>query len=360
VTDRYWASQGHKVSGGCDVTESVQNPRVIDSLDVIGGSVDYDESRSTRGTCSLTLADAAGDLTPATAADLLHPESGHELRPWVTTPDGKTTLGVMRIGSPDVSVSGDGQVQVQVDGSDRSFALRRRKWINPVRFNAPGGPLLHDVIRSVLDDKMPGLIFLPDTAGLVLAPVTFLGVAGSGHDSIDPWQVLSDLAAAHSRQLFFDRLGQVVLAPVAAESDQATHSFTEGDAGTLVTAHRKIDAGSAYNTVVAIGEGSDIDVPTFAVARLSDDQTDIPYVFRSSQLLTDSQAQSAAKALLQVHKASTEEIDVTVLPNPGVKLGQIGMVACARLKLGSPYAVSAVTLDLGLNATKITLRDRRT
>ena len=122
-SNRLWRNRIEVLYGGDIVT----------SINVLAdGYVDIDDV-AVRRSCSLTLIDVDGVLTPSSARDLLAPK-GTEVRIYkglyVNGAYEDVPLGVFGIVEPEVS-SHDGGTRLRIKGWDRVDAIRVRQFENP-------------------------------------------------------------------------------------------------------------------------------------------------------------------------------------------------------------------------------------
>jgi Domain of unknown function (DUF5047) len=228
-----------------------------------GASVSVDETRQSRRQLSgLSVPSvpygAAGSWVPRTPDDMLHPQSGLELRPYrgVVLPSGQVEevcLGVLRLTKPTYAkgTGADAGILVKFTCNDRSSAISRANYKVP--YVVAAGTECALAIRSLFETRLPGLTYLQSSPFYQLPAATF------GQDptqSNDPYADGAQMAAAAGSEVFFDALGRVVQRPVAIPA-QATPVTTYGGGPVVLNGNRL--TARVYNVAETLDETKQFD-----------------------------------------------------------------------------------------------------
>jgi hypothetical protein len=335
---------------------------------VSAGSVNIDETRQVRRTCTLTINSEGlsyDDLVPVKAGDLLHPATGNELRVYrgVRFPNGTeelAPLGVFRMTQPTVTddISGDG-ITIQVQGNDRSAWISRIKWQAPWVI-APEADL-GQAVHGLIDSRVRGLSYdfaSTGSLGPIGQHITFgTDLAGSN----DPWADAVSLAALGGMELFFNETGTVVMRPVILPAAvPVAASFTEGDNCTMSEVHRNFDETLTYNGVIVIangGPGAPVQAAVWDTNPASPTYVNGPWgrtplIIETALISTDllSGAKSAAlrmaNAQFQMIRRAFDAVDLTAAPNPSLTEGDGISVIRERVGIEAKYVTSAITMPM--------------
>ena len=377
-----WAAaigQSHKVLLSAQVWNKT---RYIATLpNVTGGSVDEDETRAVRRTCTLTIESQGrplDKLIPILGDDLLHPTSGNELRlfrgiDYQDNTSDLVPLGVFRISQP--KIKDDGQsVNISISGNDRSFWFNRLKWQSP--WTVGDGDNLTTTIAAIAQFFMPGvpLNLAPTTAQL--APQTFgLSITQSNQ----PWLDMVALAATGGFELFFNSQGVLTMRLIVDPTTQQNNKmWAEGPTCTMLDLERDIDESNEFNGVICIANGSGgspvqgiatVDNPT-AINRWGGPWGQVPYIFETSAFPTASESTAdsqyrvnmVANQQLQLVNRSFATLNLSCVPDPTVQAGDGGGIVRARMFGTSaiqPIVVSTLSIPFDYSSSQqITTRPR--
>lgn len=329
------------------------------SLEVLDGQVDIDRTRDVRRSCTVTLADPDGTLTPDDATDLLAP-FGNELRleRGIVLADGSVELvplGVFRLTDMRI-VDGPDGVTITLAGFDRSLVVIRNRFVDPY---VTGTGAVADVIAVLLADRYPSVQTNLPSMGTATVKVVLEAGASS-----NPWDDARKIARAHGWELSFDATGVVVATRPASPSD--TPAFTiDADSGVvLLELEREVStAASVYNGVIAEGEGTGLAAPVRGQAWDDDPESPmysgypdalgesafgaVPLFYRSPLLETEGQAQTAAETRFAGLAGATEAISWGQLVHPALEADDVVRVTRDRAGLSAVNVVlDAVTVPL--------------
>lgn len=258
-------------------------------------------------------------------------------------------LGVFTLNDTAISDSVDG-LTLELSGTDLSRKVSRNRWEQT--YVVYPGSNVGDVIMRIIRNRLPGTQFNFASTDKV-TPLLFFGEQSSN----DPWQDAQDLALSIGHEVYFDPYG---VCTMRAEPDPAIDSpvweFEDLLNPTIMSLTRRVTDENTYNRIVVIGEGSGLDQPVRGIATDEDPASPTyilgPYgtvtqIIRSSMVLTDIQAQDAARAALLRNKGMTEAIEMDVLPMAALEPGDITVVTRPRSKVEGQFIIDSQQIPLG-------------
>lgn len=345
-SDRFAESvkNSHDVITKCEIIDP-SGTNVVGELDVIAGSVSVDSTRKTRRSCSLSMQDPTGDLVPNAINDILQPYSGYSLRVWrgISWRDGKSELfplGTFWPYNPRVNDL-DNSLQINVDGYDRSKIISRMRWTAP--YTIPAGTNTNAAIRTLLDNRMPGLRYNIEPSEHT-TPTMVFGTDVSGND---PWADAESIASSDGKELFFDARDIVTIRKVPdPDQDPVVATFEEGENCTMTAISRENNGEVVYTGVVVIAEGSGLEEPIRYELWRTDTTLRIPYFYYSPSITTVEQAQVAAQAMLQRVARAQYGVQVQAVPDPRLEVGDVVRIRRARSKIDDVFTIISLTMPL--------------
>jgi hypothetical protein len=295
----------------------------LTELKVISGSVSVDSRRDVRRTCTITVVDETGELTPTTTFDILTP-FGHELRLFrgvrlADESEEMVPLGVFVITNVTMKDSSDG-LQIVVEGSDRSIKISRQKFIDN-DFYIPNGTAKETAITNLLTDRWPDV----QTQFFATGQTTTLLYPTLDSDR-DPWRSAVRIAESAGLDLFFDVDGVAKLRSIPdPDVEVEVQTYEENEEAVLLNITRSLSVDDTFNGVIYTGEGSNL---TLGVSGQAWDENpasatyrygpfgEVPKFMSSPTILTAAEANTAAANELKKVLGATEKIDWTQIVNP--------------------------------------------
>lgn len=258
-------------------------------------------------------------------------------------------LGVFTINDTDVHDSEDGVV-LEISGHDLSRKVSRNRWERA--YVIYEGTLVHDAIRRIIRNRLPGAQFNFVTTTAVI-PRSFFGV-GAGND---PMEDAQKIAAAAGLELYFDPLGVCTLRfEPDPNIDSPVWEFEDRKFPTILDVHRRVADQEVYNRIVAVGEGSGLEAPVRGIAE-DLDPSSATYIYgeyginteeiRSSFITTTAQAAEAARARLLRMRGATEILEMEVIPMPALEAGDIHLAERSRSKISGQFVIDTIRHPLG-------------
>lgn len=336
-------TRSHNVKTKCEIIDQ-SGLNVIGELDVIAGNVTADSSRKTRRQCSLSMQDPTGDLVPNAINDILQPYSGYRLRVWrgITWRDGREEvfpLGTFYPYNPRVNDL-ENSLQLNVDGYDRSKIISRLRWTDV--FTIPAGTNTNTAIRSILDNRSPGLRYNIEPSAHTTTNLVF----GTNTDN-DPWADAEGVASADGKELYFDARDIVTVRSTPdPDLDPVVATFEDGVNSTMTAITRQSNGEVVYTGVVVIAEGSGVDNPIRVERFRTDTDIRIPYFFYSPTIRTVAQATAAADAVLQRVARAQYGVEVRCIPDPRLEIGDVVRIKRARSKIDDVFTITSMTMPL--------------
>jgi hypothetical protein len=300
------------------------------------------------------------DSPPPLSKELLAPSNGsYELVP----------LGVFRISDTTVMEDTDGNVTINVTGSDISANISKNSWTSPVTvwtkvYNVPipkssttpeqhyVAQTVQEAIKLLINDRWgqgkKSVFGQPqfDFAGVADHPLAKPVIMGSNTISTtgsnSPWTDIVGLAAALGAELYIDATGAFTLRPLPDPNTiQPVWDYFDGDGGMLTKATRKLDSSKAVNYVIATGENTGNKTPLLAKAVDADPSSPTYYqgefgrvVGREpgrKRLTTQAQVQNAADQYLNWFVGGDEQVDIEGVVNPALDTGDVIRVRRRRV-----------------------------
>lgn len=349
-----WSDQARDaLSGGHTVASKVDiwhGGTYTYTLDVVGGLVTFDGDRPALANLSATLIDSTGRLSRGDVDDLLDPYEC-EIAPYRGVrmlaadiggyTDEMAPLGVFGLTSRQVS-DDPGGLTIQIAGQDRAMGYQVPM---SSALAIPGGtPIETAVLRLLTAVNATANVLLLKT-GFTCGPLLFA-------PDIDVWAEAQSLAASVGAQLFHDRLGRAVLAPIGPTTTTPVAAYAEGD-GLLLSLNRAEDSDTIRNVVIAENPAGTIRVvvsdddptsPTYAGGRYGKR----PVTIKNQHFGSIKQATQAARAKLAYELGRSETVDFTIVPDSGLDVADVVSVHRPRAGLDRrSLVVAGVEVPLG-------------
>lgn len=356
----------HSVKTKVEVTDIGGN--VLHELEVETGYVRTDKSAANRGQFDATL--HSTDLIPSEASDLLHPFSGHEIRPYrgILYPDGTeelVPLGVYGIEDANIQDSGE-KVEISLKGFDRSKTVQDRRWTEV--YSIAEGTNAVEAIENLIRFKLPTAKFNSVQTSLTVPPLLYGGGINSGGD---PWEAVESIAEGIGYEVFFDGKGECVLRPEPSLiENEVIWSYNEGEYNTLLNVDRSITRDNAFSHVIVIGNHTALfvpirvdvydnnpDSPTYFAGPFGD----VPTWLESRTIFSEAAAQEAGSAHLRSKSGVVEGLQLVAVVNPAHEIGDVITIQRSRVGLqNSRHIMDKVTIPLEYNQPlNVTCRENR-
>ncbi len=294
---------------------------LVDTLPVVGGSVNASLTGAIRRSCEFQIADPTGEYTPRTALDILYP-TGTEavVKRGVLLSSGEyewCSLGVFRLVSVNTEVGENGALHV-CTGYDRSYLLQKPMQM-PYSINT--GVNIGTAITSLLLAAMPTIQLRPFVSAYTTQYAVF-------DPQTAPWTVALGLAQSVGADVFFDADGVCTISPFNYQGSNSTWNFED----TTWRLRRSISTDTVPSVVIVEGVNSgntgavrgaafDTD-PTSPTYYLGSYGAAVYYV-TNDKVGTQGQAQNAAVALLRRMSRAVEEYEFECIPNPALAEGDV-------------------------------------
>ncbi|MCW2904201.1 MAG: RoPhREQ1 [Streptosporangiaceae bacterium] len=283
------------------------------------------------------------------------------------------SLGVFYITSTDILVSGGtgsgsasgggggtgvtgsgggatgGGLTIQLSGVDQSRQVSRNTWQDV--YYIPANTNYATAIQQIIDNRLPNLQFNFQSTPLVTPKIVLGTQLGN-----DPWQDAQDMATAIGFELFFDAAGVCTLREVPdPATGQSVWTFTDAANPTIATLDRTLTDQTTFNYVIVYGESVNNAVPVQAIAFDNDPNSPTYYLgpygivsttFQSAMITTTAQAQAAANALLLAVKGASENVALTVVPNPALEPGDVVTVNVADAQVSGTFLINDIQTPL--------------
>lgn len=357
--------RSHIVATRCEVLDT--NYAILAVLNVHQGNVSVDRRSAIRRSCKVTLVDVDGQLTPETAADILHPLANNRLRLYrgIKFDDGTEeliSLGVFDIFDTNIKETGS-TLEIELSVFDLAKSVQRARLLD--NYTVPAGERYDLAIRDLLSFRVPTLSFNFPVVSFFTPPLVF-GSSGGGGGG-DPWKYATEMAEAVGHELYIDTAGVVQLVPVPNPAvDPVVWDYETGELSTLLYIEKRMSKEDVFSRVVAVGQNTDLDEPVSANA-IDDDINsptyiygpfgDVPFFLRSEHIRTVAQAQQVADAKLRQSRGVYDGLQIITTPNPAHEAGDVVSVAHPRAKIANTYVIDKLNINLSTNqSNNMTLR----
>lgn len=286
-------------------------------LAIISGSVELDGTAEIRGTGSLEVADAW-----PRGSNLRLSVFGSEvfLARGVETGAGEVLwapLGYYRINETSQNDAAKGPLVL--DLQDRMATIIDSRFLQPRQWLQ--GTLVGDIVTEIVTEVYPlAVIEWDDDSNL-----SQLGRSLIAEES--RYEVLSTLANGLGKVFYFNGSG-VLRFETAPDESVPLWTVNAGANGVMVQADRSISRDGVYNALVVTGEGTDEMTPVRAVAYDAQESSptyffgpfgQVPRFYSSPFITTATQAQNAARNMLQRSLGAAYDVGLSAVPNPALK-----------------------------------------
>jgi hypothetical protein len=216
----------------------------------------------------------------------------------------------------------------QADGAKGPLKLSlddRMATIIDSRFRQPRQWLTGTTVQEIVEDTV---LTVYDDAVIVFDDDSNLSTLGRSLIVEESrYDVLLTLADGLGKVVYWDELGQLVFRSVPDEDDPIW-TVKAGPGGAMVQASRSLSRDGVYNIVVVTGEGADDLTPVRAEAFDAQPTSPtffdgpfgrVPRFYSSPFITTETQAQNAARKLLQQSLGAPYDVGLSAIPNPAVR-----------------------------------------
>jgi hypothetical protein len=319
-------------------------------VSVVGGSARIDGTADIRSTADLTV-DGTG-MWPARVDDLLAPY-GNEIyiERGVAYGNGTTewcSLGYFRIQAPEQNRPEQGPIRIEA--RDRMAGIIDGRLLEPRQFEAAA--TYGDVVTALITEVYPAATIQWDD-GSDLDPLGRQVICEE-----DRHGFLKELVTGLGKIWHWDHRGILVIQD-PPDPTAPVWDVTAGAGGVLVEASRALTRERVYNAVVALGEATDTETPSRGVA--FDDNPEsptyfagrfgpVPRFYASPFLTTDTQATTAAAAILRQQLGLPYNVDLAAIPNPALEPADPVRVRFSASGSVETHIIQSVTIPLAVEA----------
>lgn len=310
----------HKMVARCRLVAPGQSgvSPVGPELPIRSGDVKLDGTAAIRGTLTLMT---VGEF-PETPSGLLTPY-GNEIfvERGIDYGDGTKEyvgLGYFRIDDVDQSAARRGLGEIALTGSDRMAGLIDARVLQP--FEVGSAITIAEVFDLLVKEVYPSATIEFDFN----ANVAF----GASHVVEESrFEFLDDIVLSRGKIWYWDHRGVLVIKS-APNLSTPLWTVNAGRDGVLVRMSRKLTRNGVYNAVVANGEPAGEVPPVRGVALDTNPYSPtfwdgkfgkVPKFYSSSFIRTQSQADNAARAMLQREQGVPYQVDLAAVPNSALE-----------------------------------------
>lgn len=348
--------------------DAVSTTQRVIRLEAVDGSVSVDGTAAIRRSCSVTIIDPLGTVTPEGAHSDIAPY-GSEIRPYrgVRYDDGTeeyVPLGVFRISDVSVSDTATGGVEISIEAYDRSRTIQRDKFTDT--YVIPAGTNIMTAIKTLVEQTFPDIEYdTVSTTRVTTAPMVF-------DVNDDPWEAITTLALSLGCTPYFDVYGRFIVAPASDADALSSPDFilVEGEDCPMTSLSRQFSDEPGFNGVIVIGESPGDDLPPVRKEVWDEEPTsptyrygpygEVPYVHTDQNVKTAEEALIVGQQLLAQMLGATATITVTSMVNPTLEVGSVVSVKRARSHVDGVYTAEAFDIPFASDTMQgLTLRERR-
>lgn len=340
-----------------------------EDIPLLGGSLTDDSNATLRKRVSLSLSPTA-EILAMLSQDVPQDTGlwplGNELNVLAGQiyPDGTSEyvpMGMFRISKASLATS-EGDLNVSVEGWDRSRTVSRSRFINP--YNVKQGLLYNEAIQALLMSRIPFLTeedFLFAVTAFKTPNLIFTG------PNDDPMAMAIKMAGSCGMELLFDGVGKPVLRPLPdPQNGPSSFSYEEGEESVILSANRDLDDELAYNGCIVSGETTSNTTPVRGVSWDTDPLSPtyydpdhpeasvygaVPEFITSEFVTTTEQAVQASIANLGKKKGVMEAAKFVAINNYAHESNDMAAVKRVLTGLDDVYLLEALTFGFGETTT---------
>jgi len=340
----------------------------------VEGTISFDRSAARLASLSCTIADPL--RMPATPTDHLSP-FGYELRVWrgvesltgvgdsvvrrsdeaiVSRTDGSpvervgpsvTGTEMLPLGTFPIQQSSIGAFTrvTSITATDRSQLVSDARFED--NYQIAAGTNYVTAIQALIEDGVPGLEFLFPTTTFVTPLLTF-----AAQD--DRWAAAQRMTQAIGNEIYLDGLGRCAMRSEPTFDTEPV--FTVADASNMIDVSMALDRAQAYNRVIAFSVNAATGDQFRGVAT-DDDPTSPtfydgpfgrkPRFYASEFIASNTQAASAAAAILASELGVAKMVNFVVLPDPRLECADVVRITNASLGIDSLHIIDNLTMTIG-------------
>jgi hypothetical protein len=348
-----WASALTASHAATCRVEAWQNSVLIDTADMIDGTVSVSARNRIRRTLDLSMPES---LWPAEVTDMLSPYAA-ELRVY----RGVAHFDPIPVFRGRVQTVERGYLsgQIRVSAADLMADINADQFDTPRA--APAGTPIPQAIAALIVETLPDASVVDLTMSAAVVP------AGLMWDR-DRGQAVDDLAKSVGAEVVCGPDGSFTIRPVPTiDGATAVWALTDGTAGTIVADTQSQSRDGVANSIVVLAEQASGAAPIRVVVR--DTNPDSPTFyggafgratrFYSSPLISAAvQAATAGQAILARTVGITRQRDVTCVPNPALDAGDVVSISVGGV--AETHIADEIGLPLHADGGAMTLRTRST
>lgn len=320
VSDQFTAALRNPHAVAVRVDAYLGDTLLVGDLPIVGGAVTVHGGTGVRRTLDLSVADVTLWPTLDVQGVELHPYRG------IRFPDGReelVPLGRFSLDSTSKAVGPDGSGITVRSAPDRWARVQRARFLTPqssVRTNT----IAAEAIRLV-QAAVPGVAYRSEvTNGTLVGALVW---------DRERDKAVNDLVTSIAADLYFDNLGEVVLAPAPLLSAPAVWTVDASPTGVLLGGQQTRDRSRTYNVVVASPSAINGLVPFTPQIASDTDSTSptwvggpfgqVPFFWSSPTLRNTTQALAAAQTILNRVKAVNAQLTAEQVVHPGLDHGDV-------------------------------------
>lgn len=314
-------AESHEVALHAAIWRPGLRSLLIDDLEIDGGSVTTSRTAAVRGTCTVNVADtdgALGGILPKGRQSV--PAVEIVLQRGIHYPNGSFELLPLGI----FGLSGVSRKRGSVytlTGSDRARRVARNRFL--ATYVVATGQRYVDAAAALVASRLP----FPIDAQVVATSGAVVSNAIVYLEQGDPWDAARKLCAAAGAEMYWDRLGRLIIQDVAQPSASPVWSYLDDENSALLDDTEWVLSDEpGYNAVLARGDSSEnatavpralvVDNNPASPTYFYGDYGPVPEFYSSPLLTTNTVAQKAAAGRLQKRLGANDAMTLATIPHP--------------------------------------------
>lgn len=311
----------HDVAFHAEIWRPGLRALLLDNLEIDGGSVTASRTAAVRRTCTVNVIDRDGalaELFPRGRQTV--PAVEIVIRRGIRFPNGVTELVPLGVFGASGASRKRGAAYT-LNGSDRARRVARNRYRAPhvvttgQRYVEAAAELVTSRLSFDVDVQITA------TSGAVISNAIVL------LEQADPWAEAGKLCAAAGAEMFWDRIGRLIVQDIAQPSATPVWRYVDGETSVLLDdTEWTLNDEPGYNAVLALGDSSTntaaipralaVDNDPSSPTYFDGDYGQVPEFYSSPLLTSDALAQAAASTRLRKRLGANDAMTLATVPHP--------------------------------------------
>lgn len=246
-------------------------------------------------------------------------------------------LGIFRIHELKVTTNNNNRVMT-IRGRDRSDKVRRARFTDVYQIAA--GTNVGTAVRTLLEQA--------GISDFNFTPISSVTTKRAYQRGGDRWAAAQEIATAAGYMLYFDADGIANMQVIPNANTRATDWEYKDEEGAypILALERTGTDDRIYNHIIVTGESDKAVVRAEASDTVAGSPTsianfgDVPFFKVVAATTAQADAQRLADRILQQSIRGTEQVVLTIIPNPAMEINDVVYIRDALSKVDANYVVS--------------------